>query len=152
METDMNDKNAMKPEIGYPYLVIRLTATVYQRVAVDVRTGEAEVFIDKQKTCFVQHPEPFGDEETLSEECRALLLNGVLAAVQGTRTRMCVVWCKRSCTFVEIDGSFKDESVAMKRPVSLFTCTFVEIDGSFNDSEETPSGLSHIPNPNLTPN
>lgn len=94
---------------GYPHIVVRFMAAVYKILPIDVHVGEPAVHIET-KSAFVQHPQPYADAagETMSDECKTLLLSGVLEAVQRTRFRMCVIWNPGYSTFVERDGSFND--------------------------------------------
>ncbi len=96
-------------EVGkYPYLVIRLMATVYQRHQITVYRGEASVEIGHDKN-FVRHPEPITDDGAITPDCRTLILNAVLEAVKRTKFRMAVIWGEEEVSYVEPDGSI-DES------------------------------------------
>lgn len=92
---------------SYPYIVIRFIAAVYQRENLQVRVGAPEVHIG-HRTSFIQYHEPYAEDGAISPSCRAFLLDGVLDAVRRLKFRMCVVWKKGSCTFVEPDGQFRD--------------------------------------------
>lgn len=92
-------------ENSYPYLVVRLMATVYQRERLDVRVGEPAARVG-YRSSFVSHPEPFEEGKRIGAACRQLLKESVLDAVRRTRFRMCIVWGADECTFVEPDGSF----------------------------------------------
>lgn len=88
----------------FPYLVVRLMATVYQREDIEFRVGEPAAEIHARRS-FVQHPRPFNADGSLSEECRTLLVNTVLEASARLRFRMCLVWEADASTYVEPDGS-----------------------------------------------
>lgn len=108
------------PNGSFPYIVIRLIATVYQKESLQVRVGSPDFHIG-YRSSFVQHPCPYAENGSISPECRAYMLTAVLEAVIRLRFRMCVVWKKGACTFVEPDGQF-------------------------NDSDEAPSGGVVLPN------
>jgi len=95
------------PKGSYPYLVIRFMAAVYQRENLQVRIGVPEFHIG-YRSSFVQYPAPYAEDGSISPACRAFLLDGVLDAVRRLKFRMCVVWKKGTCTFVERDGQIKD--------------------------------------------
>lgn len=88
----------------FPYIVVRLMATVYQREDIDFRVGEPAAEIHARRS-FVQHPEPFNADGSLTEGCRQLLVDTLLAASVRLRFRMCVVWEADSSTYAEPDGS-----------------------------------------------
>jgi len=95
---------ASKPR--YPYLVVRIFVAFYQRERIDIRVGPPAVeFVNRR--CFVQHPAPVEDDGTVSAACRAVLIEGVQAAVRRLPFRMCVVWSERDCTYVETDAIFE---------------------------------------------
>jgi hypothetical protein len=106
------------PKGRFPHIVIRFMAAVYQRESIDVRIGEPAVHIG-HRASFVQHPAPYAADDSIGAECRALLLNGVLESVRRTRHRMCVVWKRGACTFVEPDGTFNDSEEAPSGGVPL---------------------------------
>ncbi len=91
----------------YPYLVVHLMPTVYQREEIAVHRGDARVHIGHRDT-FVHHPEPFAADGSITVECRQLMIAVTLDAVRRSRFRMCVVWSATDCTFVERDGSTKE--------------------------------------------
>ncbi len=93
----------------FPYLVIRWMAAAYGRKQIIFVVGTPRVeFFDR--VLLVQHPRPFDEKGEITADCRASLLNGVLESVKISRFRMCVVWGHSSCTYVEIDGEFKESS------------------------------------------
>ncbi len=106
------------PNGSYPHIVVRIMSAVYQREAVEVRIGEPEVHIGHRNS-FVQHPHPFAEGDTISADCRVLLLTGVLEAVRGTKFRMCVVWKPGASTYVEPDGAFNDSEVMPSGGIGL---------------------------------
>jgi len=107
------------PKGKYPYLVIRFMSGVYQRESIEVRVGESAFHLGVNTT-YVQHPVPYASDGSISEGCRKLLLEEVLAAVIRTRYRMCVVW-------------------------QLGVCSYVESDGTINESNDPPSGGVALP-------
>jgi hypothetical protein len=94
------------PPMKYPFLVVRFMPAVYQREQIDIRQGEAAVHISPG-SCFLRHPDPFDGEGAIRESCRALLLEGVMAAVLRTQLRMCVVWAADKASYVERDRTIK---------------------------------------------
>jgi len=97
-------------EVGkYPYLVIRLMATVYQRHQITVYRGEALAKISHDKN-FVRHPEPITDDGAITHDCRTLILDAVFEAVTRTKFRMAVVWGEKEVSFVEPDGSINEST------------------------------------------
>ncbi len=95
------------PKGSYPYLVIRFMAAVYQRENLQVRVGVPAVHIG-HRSSFVQHPVPYAKDGSISPACRVFLLDGVLDGVRRLKFRICVVWEKGTCTFVEREGQIKD--------------------------------------------
>ena len=94
---------------GFPYLVVRLMAGVYQREEIAIRVGEPHVEVGFRSS-YVRHPEPFTATGEISPGCRELLVRAVLAAVQKGRFRMCLVWARDACTFCERDGTTLDSN------------------------------------------
>ena len=97
------------PNGSYPNIVIRFLSAVYQRENLEVRVGDPQLHIGHCAS-FVQHPSPYTEDGSISPACRAFLLDGVLSAVRRLRFRMCVVWKKGACTYVERDGQFNDSA------------------------------------------
>ena len=91
----------------FPYIVVHLMPTVYQREEIALRIGPPEARIGHRNS-FIQHPSPYARNGAIGPECRQLLVAATLEAVQRTRFRMCVVWAPDDCTFVERDGSTKE--------------------------------------------
>ena len=79
------------PVTQYPFLVVRIYNTVYQREQIEIRQGKPAVKIGAGNS-YVQHPEPWLLNNEISEGCRALLLVGVVSAVNTTGFRMCIKW------------------------------------------------------------
>lgn len=92
------------PQRRYPYIVVRILGCVFQREDIDIQVGEPAAHVGFRSS-FVRHPQPFLDDGSISPGCRELLVAAVIAAVQRTGFRMCLVWRKDSCTFCEKDGS-----------------------------------------------
>jgi hypothetical protein len=88
----------------YPYLVVRLMATVYQREKISVRVGTQRVHIGFGDS-HVHHPSPFETDGSLSAGCKTILVLATLDASRRTRHRMCLVWSADRCTFIELNGS-----------------------------------------------
>jgi|GEM_PF-2010544 len=107
------------PAGKYPYLVVRIMSSVYQRESIEIREGEPSVHIG-YRSSYVQYPTPVTTDGLISADCRTLLLNGVLEAVRRTGFRMSVVWQPGLCSYVERDGTI-------------------------NESEQTPSGGIALP-------
>lgn len=63
----------------FPFIVVRLMATVYQTEKVKVRPGMSSAHVGA-KTSYLQHPSPFKSDGQISDEARDLLLAEVLAA------------------------------------------------------------------------
>jgi hypothetical protein len=87
----------------YPHLVVRLIATVYQNERIRISVGPPAVEVVNRQ-CVVSHPAPFAADGSMSLACRALIIDGVQAAVRKLRLRMCVVWGPSACTYVEADS------------------------------------------------
>lgn len=98
-------------EVGkYPYLVVRLMATVYQRYQITINRGEPLVKISHDKN-FVRHPEPITDDGAITPDCRTFILNAVLEVVKRGPFRMAVVWGEKEVSYVERDGSIEESTV-----------------------------------------
>ena len=91
----------------YPYLVVQIMASVYQRHYIRVYQGEASVEISHYRN-FVRYSEPVTDNGTITPAYRTYLLDAVLHAVQSTRFRMAVVWGEIEASYVEPDGSIEE--------------------------------------------
>jgi hypothetical protein len=94
----------------YPHLIVRLMAAVYMQECITIEAGPAAVEIVNHR-CRVSHPAPFDAHGAVSPECRALIIDGVLAAVRNGRFRMCVFWGPESCTYCEREGATDSTSV-----------------------------------------
>lgn len=95
---------------SYPYLVIRLCPAVYQREEITISEGVPSARVAWRNTQ-LSHPAPYNSYGQITESAKAALIEGVLAAVRRTNFRMCIVWSKEACTFVERYGRIehKDE-------------------------------------------
>lgn len=91
----------------YPYLVVRIYTTVYQREDIAIREGATAVHIGYRST-YVHHPKAYTDDGMLHPSCRERLIAAVLEAVRRTGFRMCIVWGPNACTYCEKDGAAKD--------------------------------------------
>jgi len=91
----------------YPHLVVRIYSAVYQREDIAIESGQPEVHVGFRST-YVRHPEPFTEEGDISQDCKDLLVAGVIEAVRRTGHRMSLVWAPNTCTYCEKDGSTKD--------------------------------------------
>jgi hypothetical protein len=87
----------------FPYLVVRIMNSVYQYETIAIGEGEPKVDVGCRRTCVI-HPKPFEADGTISDECRALLIQGVSESVQKTGFRMCIVWGEEACSYVEKGG------------------------------------------------
>ena len=76
---------------AYPHLIVRIYAGVYQRERIDMRAARWPMAQIGHLCSFVQRPEPFNADGTLSAPCRALLIASVHHAVRQTKHRMCIV-------------------------------------------------------------
>jgi hypothetical protein len=92
----------------FPYIVVRLMGSVFQREDIDIQVGEPVAHVGFRNS-FVRHPLPYLDDGEISPACRALLVAAVIATVRRTGFRMCLVWRKDACTYCEKDGT-ADES------------------------------------------
>lgn len=97
------DDAEIERTMSYPHLVVRIMSGVYQRESIRFLSGEGEVLVASGRS-FVRYPNPFTEAGEVSAGCRDLLIRGVQAAVRATRLRMCIVWSRDSCTFVELDS------------------------------------------------
>lgn len=86
----------------YPLIVVKL-GPVFQIERVAVRAGPPMAAI-AYRGSFVQYPEPLDAEGELSAAARQLLLAAVQDAVRRFRHRMCIVWSRERCSYVERDG------------------------------------------------
>lgn len=94
----------------YPHLITRAGFSIFQRTCIDVRVGPPEVDIcndTPHQENFVQHPEPFDADGTLSMACRTLLVASVKDVVRrcSFQIQRCLVWSPTSCSYVEPDGT-----------------------------------------------
>lgn len=101
-------ENGLPPLAGtysnfFPHLVIRIFSAVYKRVLIDVREGPEQASVEI-KGCFVQTPLPFNEDRSLSEDAKQVLIATVQDAVERMNLRMCIVWAKDNCTYVEPKG------------------------------------------------
>ena len=92
---------------SFPYVVVRLMGAVYQKEEISVDKGPEMARIGFRDS-FVHHPTPFAEDGALSQGCKTLLKIATLEAVRRTGFRMCIVWGKDDCSFVERDGSIKE--------------------------------------------
>ncbi len=68
---------------------------------IDIRIGPPDARI-KHKGTYVQCPDPREADGGISLECRELLIAAVQKLVDQPRGfRMCLVWAKGKCTYVE---------------------------------------------------
>lgn len=107
--------NPARKSIG---LVVRLMSCVYQSERIEIREGEPSVHIG-YRSSYVQYPTPITADGLVSEGCRTLLLEGVLAAVIRTGFRMSVVWQRGVCSYVERDGTITESEQPPSGGISL---------------------------------
>lgn len=93
-------------ENGYPYLVVRLMAAVYQREALAVKQGNPYAMV-KHWGSYLSHPGVSADGKTIDTAAREYFEAAVLQMVQRTGFRMSIVWAKDECSFMEKDGSIE---------------------------------------------
>ena len=101
---DPEPEHFVRGDKGFPYLVVRIMAAVYQREAIAVHSGPAEGQV-KHRGSFLSHPGVSEDGRTINNAARTYFETVVLEVVQRTGYRMCIVWAKDDCSFVERDGS-----------------------------------------------
>ena len=89
---------------GFPYIVIRLAAAVYQCERLALRQGSPSARIAHRNS---QLTHPGVDEESgvLDADARRFLEVAVLNAVQRHGFRMSIVYSPRDCVYIERDSS-----------------------------------------------
>ena len=97
----------------YPCVGVRYAAAVYGQFNVRFVESEqtnpiAEEFDDD---FVVICPKPFTVDETLTPEARQALINVVQYASKKSGHRMCVVFAKDDCVYVEPEGTAKQLAV-----------------------------------------
>ena len=97
--------NALMGSLAYPVLVVRVFSAVYQRERIQLRAGSPSLQLESGK-CVLQHPWPVDSHGQVTAECRSFLLERVRSAVRTRRMRMCVIWSRESCTYVEAERMF----------------------------------------------
>lgn len=107
--TDIPLKDSVSVDLGrsYPFLVVRLMSAVYQREHVTICQGPPIAHVGYHDT-FVHHPFPYAADGSISRDCMRLMAEATLEAVQRTKFRMCLVWSKTHCTYVERDGTIRE--------------------------------------------
>lgn len=99
----------------YPHFIMRVS-NVAQRSPIEVRYGTPSVDIcsdtPRYGREYVQHPEPFDADGSLSMACRTLLIAAVQGAARRSEFQMqrCLVWSPTSCSYIEADGSINNSS------------------------------------------
>ncbi len=88
---------------NFPYLIIRIFCAVYQKVPIKMRTGPKK-FSVQLKTCFIQTPNPYKTCGSLSDECKQVLFEAIQDAAKQMQFRMCIVWAKDDCLYLEPEG------------------------------------------------
>ena len=86
----------------YPHVVVRYMATVYGNFP--VKFVDSEEFDD---AFVVICPKPYTVEEQLTPEAKQALLDVVQEASKKSRHRMCAVFAKDDCVYVEPEGTAK---------------------------------------------
>ena len=92
---------------GFPFIVIRLGAAVYQAEQVFLRRGPAHVSLAVDRS-ILQHPDPYNADGQISSKAKDLLIQAVQVAMRRTGFRMCLVWGPVWCSFVEPDGAINN--------------------------------------------
>jgi hypothetical protein len=87
--------------VVYPYLIVRLMPAVYMRAPITIEVGPPAVEI-VGRGCRVSHPAPLASDGSVAADCRALIVDGVRAAVRNGRHRMTIFWGGRWCTYCEV--------------------------------------------------
>lgn len=104
----------------YPHRITQIASRFFQRTCIDVRIGPPDAGISHPTHGdFVQHPEPFDADGTLSMACRSLLLKGVREGVKCCGFRMCIVWAPASCSYVETDGTICETAGGEALPAGI---------------------------------
>jgi hypothetical protein len=117
----------------FPHLIVRIQAVVYQRERIDVRIGAPAVGIYSGGRSYVQYPEPFNSDGTLSTACREMLIIGAQAAVRIYEFRICIVWSPTSCSYVETNAinhstNLPSGGLTVPRPIDFQTRKTIEDD------------------------
>lgn len=86
--------------LPFPYLVVRLFATVYQRIPIYFVAG-APSFLLRTDACILRLGSPPLTVGNITPETRQRLIEEVQNAVGKSKLRMCIVWSATSCTYVE---------------------------------------------------
>lgn len=95
----------------FPYLVVRLMATVYQNEKIYV--GPTPPKNPSPRSIVVVHPDPW-DGDRLRPEVRQEVIDKALAlCVRVKSFRMCVVFSKDDQVYLEPDGSIQEMSDAI---------------------------------------
>ena len=93
----------------YPHVVVRYMATVYAQFGVKfVESGEEASKLDEVKDAFVVvYPQPYTMDEQLTPEARQALIDVVQYASQKSGHRLCAVFGKQDCVYLEPKGTSK---------------------------------------------
>lgn len=98
------------PSAGaFPYVVIRLIATVYQRETLTVDQGPARAVI-KRRGSRLSHPGISDDGRTITQAAKSYFEAALVRQVRRTNHRVCVVWGPDECTYVEPNGDTERKS------------------------------------------
>ena len=93
----------------YPYVVVRYLATVYGRFPVKFVGSEPTTLDSKacENAVVVGCPQPYTVDERLTPEARNALTGVARYACQQSGHRMCVVFGKKDCVYLEPEGVAK---------------------------------------------
>ncbi len=93
----------------YPHVVVRYMATVYAQFGVKfVESEDAASKLDKVEDAFVVvYPQPYTMDEQLTPEARQALIDVVQYASQKSGHRLCAVFGKQDCVYLEPKGTSK---------------------------------------------
>ncbi len=73
---------AVKASETYPHIVVKtFTGDIYELGEIEIIQGSPPCAGISRGRSFVQHPELFAEDGTMTDDCRELLLRGVQAAV-----------------------------------------------------------------------
>jgi hypothetical protein len=107
--TAPNADACARGEQGFPYIVIRLAAAVYQCERLAISRGTPSVRI-APKNSQLSHPGVDEASRSLNDDARRFLEVAVLGAVQRNGTRMSVVYSADECVYLERDSSVNRSS------------------------------------------
>jgi len=95
----------------YPHVVVRYLAAVYAQFGVKFVESVEASKLDKVEDAFVVVcPQPYTMDEQLTPEARQALIDVVQAASQQSGHRLCAVFGKGDCVYVEPGGTARQSA------------------------------------------